>query len=76
MKEMMDMTETFKSMKVVNKVQEDRIFNMKPRSRMRGHDLKLKEESSTLTLESIILPRKVDVWNRLPAKVVSQSTVK
>lgn len=52
------MTETFKYMKGVKKVQEGKIFHMKLKSRMWRMTSNQQEERSKLTLESIILPKK------------------
>ena len=70
------MIETFKYMKGVNKVQEGGIFSLMPGSKTRGHEFKLAGgKFKTNHRKYFFSERVVDGWNRLPAEVVSQSTV-
>ncbi len=58
-------------------VQWQDFFQMADTSRLRGHPLKLRKDRSRLDLRKFnFSQREVNMWNDLPAEVVTASSVK
>lgn len=64
-----------KIMTFMEKTQEGRIFDMEPRSKTGGHDLRITGGTFKTSLRKYFAERVVYAWNRHPAEVASQSTV-
>ena len=67
-----DLIETFEILKGLTKVDFQNLFELAPSSGTRGHCLKLRKKHSRLNVRmNFFTNRVINMWNKLPAEVVS-----
>ena len=70
------MIETFKILKGLERVEEEKWFTLSENVPLRGHELKLEKSRARLDIrKNFFSHRIISAWNRLPINITKQETV-